>query len=206
MIDRPGGCPRSSGAVRQDGHGWDRDPPASKRLRQGQASPNPAIPDPFPTSVRLIRGASAGAAARTPEDGKSIWQRAGTLQLSGGSGDVAASQANSLPSRVIWAVGRARSAPRHPALRTALPALQYRLHVRHIASGCSHRRLSHRIASHPIASRSGCRAALLLAAASTGWGAACSGVHARQPESPLRSPDGTSYPPTGMSSRCRDGR
>lgn len=61
----------------------------------------------------------------------------------------------SLLPGVIWAVSGAGSAPRQPALRTALPPPQYRLHVGHIASGCSHRGLSHRIAARPVASRSG---------------------------------------------------
>lgn len=120
-----------------------------------------------------------------PEDGKSVWQKAGTLQPSSGSGNVVASQTNSLPSRVVWAASGAGSAPRHPALRTALPPLQYRLHVRHIASGCSHRGLSHRIALHPIASRSGCRAVLPPAADSTG-GLPAQGAHVRWLEPPAQ--------------------
>lgn len=185
----------------------DQDPQGAG-ARSG--SPSPAVPDPFPASAGLIRGGSTGATACTPEDGKSIRQRAGVPQLSRGSSNVAASWANSLPSRVIWAVSGARSAPRHPALRTALPALQYRLHVRRIASGCSHRGLSHRIASRPAASRSGCHAALLLAAAGTGGGGGGE-MRARgcTPGStePLRSPDGTSCsPPRGaLSPRGREG-
>lgn len=138
-----------------------------------------------------------------PEDRKSVWQKVGMLQPSSGSGDVAASQTNSLPSRVVWAASGAGSAPRHPALRTALPPLQYRLHVRHIASGCSHRGLSHRIALHPIASRSGCRAALPPAADSTG-GLPGQGAHARRLEPPTQPRQALLPPDRDVLSRGRE--
>lgn len=107
--------------------------------------PQPGCPWPLPCPLR----GSYEQLTWAPQPART--QKAYGRELSGGSGAVAASQANSLPSRVIWAASGAGSAPRQPALRTALPAPQYRLHLRHIASGCSHRRLSHRIASQPIA-------------------------------------------------------
>lgn len=155
--------------------GGTQDPRVSKRLGQGQASPSLAIPKPFPTLCGADSKSSCGShSPRTRGQKRHMAESRRS--------DVAASRANSLASEVIWAVSGAGSAPRHPALRTAL---QYRLHVRHIASGCSHRGLSHRIASHPIASRSGCCAALPPAAAST-RGAACSGAHVRRHQPPAQ--------------------
>lgn len=143
--------------------GGTRDPQVSKRLGQGQASASLAVPNPFPTLCGVNSKSQRGSPSLRTQGQKKHMAESG-------HGDMAGSRTNSLLSRVIWAVSGVGSAPRHPALRTALPPLQYRLHVRHIASGCSHRGLSHRIASRPIASRSGCCAALLPAAASTGGG------------------------------------
>lgn len=108
---------------------------------------------------------------------------------------MAASQANSLPSRVIWAASGAGSAPRQPALRTALPAPQYRLHLRHIASGCSHRRCHIASPRGPSLSRSGCRAALPLVGGAAG-GAVAPG-RTRGSTNPPHNPTGPPAPEPG---------
>lgn len=106
--------------------------------------------------------------------GKTIWQSAGELQLTGGRDDAAPEQSN-LGSE------RSRERPEPAGTTDCAARLQYRLHLRHIASGCSHRRLSHRIAARPVASCSGCCTARLPTAGHRGTARTPRGPHTPSP-------------------------